>query len=94
MSGRQWERCRRCFGGLALPQGGEAVGDLVGGKVFDVGGDGPLVSVGVCDAGEAVAVELVGGLGDGCGTGGHRLAHFSYQNFPPESSQYSTLWPT
>ena len=39
------------------------------GQVFDVGGDGPLVVVGVGDAGEVVAVELVGGLGDGGGAG-------------------------
>ena len=51
--------------GLALAQGLEALGDLVGGQVFDVGGDGPLVVVGVGDAGEAGAVELVGGLGGG-----------------------------
>ena len=38
-----------------------------------MGGDGPLVAVGVGNAGEAVAVELVGGLGDGGGAGGHRL---------------------
>ena len=48
-----------------------ALRDLVGGQVFDVGGDGPLVVVGVGDAGEAVVVELVGGLGDGSGAGGH-----------------------
>ena len=53
------------FRGLALPQGGEALGDLAGGQAFDVGGDGLLVSVGVCDAGEAVVVEPVGGFGDG-----------------------------
>ena len=39
-----------------------AAGDLVGGQVFDVGGDEPLVAVGVGDAGDAGAVELVGGL--------------------------------
>ena len=58
------------FGGLALAQRGDAFGYLVGRQVFYVGGDGPLVVVGVGDAGEAVAVELVGGLGDGLGAGG------------------------
>ena len=38
-----------------------------------MGGHGPLVAVGVGDSREAVAVELVGGLGDGGGAGGHRL---------------------
>ena len=38
-----------------------------------MGGDGPLVAVGVGDAGEAVAVELVGGLGDRGGAGGDGL---------------------
>ena len=52
---------------LAFPHRRDALGDLVGGQVFDVGGDGPLVVVGVGDSGEAVAVELVGGLGDGGG---------------------------
>ena len=40
------------------------------GRVLDVGGDGPLVVVGVGDAGQAVAVELVDGPGDGGGAGG------------------------
>ena len=53
------------FGGLALTEGRQSPHDLVGGAVFDVGGDGPLVAVGVGDAGEAVAVELAGGLRDG-----------------------------
>ena len=38
-----------------------------------MGGDGPLVAVGVDDAAEAVAVELVSGLGDGGGAGGKGL---------------------
>ena len=38
-----------------------------------MGGDGPLVAVWIGDAGEAVAVELVGGLGDGGGSGGQGL---------------------
>ena len=46
---------------------------MVGGKVFDVGGDGPLVVVRVGDSREAVAVELVGGLGDRGGAGGDGL---------------------
>ena len=53
-----------------------------------MGGDGPLVAVRVSDAGEAVAVELVDGLGDGGGAGPDRLAPFSYQNLPPKSSQF------
>ena len=44
-----------------------------GSGLLCVGGDGPLVAVGVGDTGQAVAVELVGGLGDGGGAGGHRL---------------------
>ncbi len=79
---------------VLLAQDGEAVGDLVGGQVFDVGGDGPLVSVGVCNSGEAVAVELVGGFGDGGGAGRHRLAQFSYKYFPAKSSQFGTCRPT
>ena len=59
--------------GLIRTQCGEPFRDLVGGQVFNVGGDGPLVALGVGDAGEAGAVELVGGLGDGGGSGGHRL---------------------
>ena len=94
MCGRQWERCRRFFGGQALPQGGAAVGDLVGGQVFDLSGYGPLVAVGICDAGEAVALDLVGGLGGGGDAGGHRLDHFSYQNFPAKSSPFRLLRPT
>ena len=39
------------FGGLALPYHGSAPRDLVGGQVFYVGGDGPLVVVGVGDSG-------------------------------------------
>ena len=66
--------------GLALAHGRDALGDLVGGEVFDVGGDGPLVAVGVGDAGQAVAVELVGGLGDGGGSGGHRWAYMASQS--------------
>ncbi len=42
-----------------LPHRRQALGDLVAGYVFNVGGDGPLVAVGVGDASEAVAVELV-----------------------------------
>ena len=38
-----------------------------------MGEDGPLVVVGVGDSREAVAVEVVGGLGDGGGAGGHGL---------------------
>ena len=38
-----------------------------------MGGDGPLVVVGVGDSGEAVAVELVRGLGYGGGAGGDGL---------------------
>ena len=38
-----------------------------------MGGDGPLVAVGVGDTGEAVAVEMVGGLGYGGGSGGYCL---------------------
>ena len=38
-----------------------------------MGGDGPLVVVGVGDSRQAVAVELVGGLGDGGGAGGDGL---------------------
>ena len=38
---------------LSLPQLLQPLGDLVGGYVFDVGGDGPLVAVGVGDAGQA-----------------------------------------
>lgn len=49
---------------IAPTQSGHAVGDLVGGQVFDVDGNGPLVAVGVGDAGEVVAVELVGGFSD------------------------------
>ena len=36
---------------LSPPYHGEALRELVGGDVFDVGGDGPVVSVGVGDAG-------------------------------------------
>ena len=46
---------------IFLVKGHEAQGDLVGSQVFDVSGDGPLVVVGVGDAGEMVAVELVAG---------------------------------
>ena len=46
---------------LTLPQCREALREFVGGDVFDVGGDGPVVAVGVGDAGEAVAVGHVGG---------------------------------
>ncbi len=67
---------------------------MVGCEDFDVGEDGPLVAVGICDAGEAVALNLVGGLGGGGGIGGHRLDHFSYQNFPAKSSPFSLLRPT
>ena len=56
-----------------MSQGGEAGDYLVGGQVFYVGGDGPLVVVGVGDSGQAVAVELVGGLGYGGGAGGNGL---------------------
>ena len=38
-----------------------------------MGGDGPLVVVRVGDSREAVAVELVGGLGDRGGAGGDGL---------------------
>ena len=34
-----------------------------------MGGDGPLVAVGVGDSRQAVALELVGGFGDGGGSG-------------------------
>ena len=44
------------FGRLALAQRGDAFGYLVGGQVFYVGGDGPLVVVGVGDAGSATEV--------------------------------------
>ena len=37
---------------IFLVKGHEAQGDLVGSQVFDVSGDGPLVVVGVGDAGE------------------------------------------
>ena len=49
------------FRGLALCHRRQPPRDLIGSQVFDVGGDGPLVFVGVGDAGEAGAVELVGG---------------------------------
>lgn len=47
---------------IFLAKGCEAQADLVGGQVFDVGRYGSLVAVGVGDASEKVAVELVGGF--------------------------------
>ena len=44
------------FCSLSLAQRGDALRDLLGGQVFDVGGAGPLVVVGVGDAGSATEV--------------------------------------
>jgi hypothetical protein len=69
---------------------------MVGGQVFDfdMDEDGPEVAKRTGNLGHAVPVEPVGGLGDGGGAGGHRLAQFSYQNFPAKSSQFGTCRPT
>ena len=48
---------------------GHSLHELVHVNVLDVAGDEPLVATGVADARDAVAVELVGGLGDDSGTG-------------------------
>ena len=52
--------------GLGVGHSGDVLHDFFGVYVFDVGGDGPAVAVGVGDAGHAVAVELVFRSGVGC----------------------------
>ena len=63
--------CRLSFGWASLRPGPRMRAAIwSGGQVFDVSGDGSLVAVGIGDAGEAVAGDLIGGLGHRLGVDG------------------------